>query len=71
MKSIVLIIKNLKNLLPYFLLIAIYFMLINIETRKDKYNNINIEKENKLPDIDSSTEDKQLRIKIPVIPYSE
>ena len=72
MKSIDLILKNLKNLLPYFLLIAIYFLLINLETRKEKNINRIIEIENQLSE-DKSSDDKtqQLRITIPVIPYKQ
>ena len=72
MKSIGLILKNLKNLLPYFLLIAIYFLLINLETRKEKNINRIIEIENQLSE-DKSSDDKtkQLRITIPVIPYKQ
>ncbi len=71
MKSIVLILKNIKNLLPYLLLIAIYFFFINFETRKEKNNTKIIEKEYNLPNDKSNVEKKHLRIKIPVIPYEE
>tara|TARA_Y100001968_G_scaffold331596_1_gene386781 strand:- start:1966 stop:2172 length:207 start_codon:yes stop_codon:yes gene_type:complete len=67
MKSITTIIKNIKNLLPYFLLIAIYFFFINIEARKSKHNNIkekNIIQDNKVKVIE-----KNLKIRIPVIPF--
>ena len=39
MKLIFELLKNFKNLLPYFLLIALYFFFINLETRKEKVNN--------------------------------
>tara|TARA_Y100001968_G_scaffold299972_1_gene311001 strand:+ start:304 stop:507 length:204 start_codon:yes stop_codon:yes gene_type:complete len=65
MKSIFLILKNLKGILPYFLLIAIYFYFISIEARKD----IDTINENEITEIETNLEDKQLRIKIPVIPY--
>ena len=71
MKSIVLLLKKIKDLLPYFLLITIYFFFINLETRKEKNNNRTIEKNNELTDNKSSIYDKQLRIKIPVIPYEK
>ena len=72
MKSILLILKNIKSLLPYFLLVALYFFFINLESRnKNKINRI-IEVEDQLT-IDESREDikAQLRIRIPVIPYKE
>ena len=72
MKSIGLILKNLKSLLPYFLLIAIYFLLINLETRKEQNINRIIEIENQLSeDKSSNDETQQLRITIPVIPYKQ
>ena len=70
MKLIFILLKNLKNLLPYFLLIALYFFFINLEARKEKINNKIIEIEKKLADDKSMGYDKeQLRIAIPVIPY--
>tara|TARA_B100000579_G_scaffold411638_1_gene402617 strand:+ start:296 stop:514 length:219 start_codon:yes stop_codon:yes gene_type:complete len=72
MKLIFILLKNLKNLLPYFLLIALYFFFINLETRKEKINNKIIEIEKKLADDKSMGYDKQqLRIAIPVIPYKK
>ena len=72
MKPIFILLKNLKNLLPYFLLIALYFFFINLETRKEKINNKIIEIEKQLVE-DKSIEDdkKKLRIAIPVVPYKE
>tara|TARA_Y100001968_G_scaffold237988_1_gene221301 strand:+ start:304 stop:507 length:204 start_codon:yes stop_codon:yes gene_type:complete len=67
MKSIFLILKNLKAILPYFLFIAIYFYFISIEASKD----IDTINENELTEIETNLEDKQLRIKIPVIPYNK
>ena len=64
MKSILMLIKNLKNLIPYFLLIATYFFFVNLEARKDQNKNRN---EINLVDNNSISEDKQLKIKIPVI----
>ena len=55
MKPIFILIKNFKNLLPYFLLIALYFFFINLETRKEKINNKIIEVENIRTDIKLST----------------
>ena len=72
MKPIFILIKNFKNLLPYFLLIALYFFFINLETRKEKINNKIIEIEKQLVEDKSKGYDKrQLRIAIPVVPYKE
>ena len=72
MKPIFILIKNFKNLLPYFLLIALYFFFINLETRKEKINNkiIEIEK-NIVEDKSIGYDKKKLRIAIPVVPYKE
>ncbi len=71
MKSLSILLKNIKNLLPYFLLIAIYFFFVNLEASKDTNNNLNAEKEKTLQNDISSIDDKKLRIKIPVIPYEQ
>ena len=72
MKPIFILIKNFKNLLPYFLLIALYFFFINLETRKEKINNKIIEIEEQLVEDKSIGYDKKkLRIAIPVVPYKE
>ena len=72
MKPIFVLIKNFKNLLPYFLLIALYFFFINLETRKEKINNKIIEIEKQLVEDKSIGYDKKkLRIAIPVVPYKE
>ena len=68
MKSIILSLKSIKNVLPYLLLIAVYFFFINLESRKQKSINRNIEKELS-DDKESEYEKQQLRISIPVIPY--
>ena len=66
------LLKNFKNLLPYFLLIALYFFFINLETRKEKINNKIIEIEEQLVEDKSIGYDKKkLRIAIPVVPYKE
>tara|TARA_Y100001968_G_C19166406_1_gene623447 strand:+ start:240 stop:461 length:222 start_codon:yes stop_codon:yes gene_type:complete len=69
MKTKFLLFKNVINLLPYFLFVAIYFYFISIEARKD--HNINEKKENgyELPKKESKFDDKQFKIKIPVVPY--
>ena len=71
MKYITESIKNIKNLLPYLLLIAIYFFFVNLEARKDYETNRTNENEAKLIEEKSSEKNKQQRIKIPVIPYKQ
>ncbi len=63
------ILRNIKNLIPYLILIAIYFFFVNIEAKKDINKNREIESEKILSDDESKVVDKELRIKIPVIPY--
>ena len=62
------LIKNIKNLIPYFIIIVIYFFFINLEARKVKINN-RFEQENNFPDDRTKVNDYDLRIKIPVVPY--
>ena len=72
MKPIFILLRNFKNLFPYFLLIALYFFFINLETRKEKINNKIIEMEKQLVEDKSTGYDKKkLRIAIPVVPYKE
>ena len=72
MNPIFILLKNFKNHLPYFLLIALYFFFINLETRKEKINNKIIEIEKQLVEDKSIGYDKKkLRIAIPVVPYKE
>ena len=71
MKYITESIKNIKNLLPYLLLIAIYFFFVNLEARKDNETNRTNENESMLKEEKSTDESKQQRIKIPVIPYKQ
>ena len=71
MKSISKILKNLNNLLPYFLLIAIYFFFVNLEARKEIINGPNSKNEKTLSNAKSTIDEKTLRIKIPVIPYNK
>ncbi len=71
MKSISIFLKNIRNLLPYLILIAIYFFFINLEARKETGNKVNKNEKN-IPSVDkSSFEEKNFRIKIPVIPYKK
>ena len=71
MKYITESIKNVKNLLPYLLLIAIYFFFVNLEARKDNETNRTNENESMLIEEKSTEQNKQQRIKIPVIPYKQ
>ena len=66
MKSLL---NNLKNLLPYLLLVCIYFFFINIEARKT-YNN-NTKQNDKRNDKKLDINKVNLRITIPVIPYND
>ena len=65
------IIRYLRNLLPYLLFIVIYFFFVNLEASKERIDNKNIEKEFNLPVVKSNVDDGQLRIRIPVIPYEQ
>ena len=71
MKSISKILTNIKNLLPYLILIAIYFIFVNLEAGKDKKNNSTSENEYILREEETSGQNKQQRIEIPVIPYKQ
>ena len=71
MKYITESIKNIKNLLPYLLLIAIYFFFVNLEARKYKETNRTNDNESMLIEEKSTEQNKQQRIKIPVIPYKQ
>ena len=65
------LLKNLKDLLPYFLLIAIYFFFVNLEARKEKDNVRYTENKNSISIDKSGKNEKNLKIKIPVIPYNQ
>ena len=71
MKNIYQILINLRNLLPYLLLIATYFFFINLEARNDNDNVRNNDVQNRQPKDILNIDDKNLRIKIPVIPYEQ
>jgi len=71
MNFIFTIIKNIRNLLPYFLLIAIYFFFVNLEASKDNDRNRSAENENIIGNDKTNIENKNFRIKIPVIPYNQ
>ena len=67
MKSLVI---NIKNLIPYFILIAIYFFFVNLEARKGKNNIESIDIKIDSSANKSNHKDTNRRISIPVIPYN-
>ena len=71
MKSLLL---NIKNILTYLMVIAIYFFLVNIEARNDKNNyrrNKILENENKSKERKIDIDVKNQRVSIPVIPFNQ
>ena len=62
---------NIKNTIPYILLISIYFLFINLEARKQQTNNKSSQTENEIYVNESKINDNHLRIPIRVIPYSQ
>lgn len=68
MKSVSTIFTNIKNLLPYFILIAIYFFIVNIEASKD--NKIK-DNQKELVKNKTSKINKEIKLRIPVIPYDK
>ena len=71
MKPLYLLMKNMRNLLPYIALIALYFFFINIEAKKNKNSKQIIRNENMLTVDETKLDKKMLRIEIPVIPYNQ
>ena len=71
MKPLNLLIKNIRNLLPYIALIALYFFFINIEAKKNKNSKQIIKNENMLSVDETKLDKKMQRIEIPVIPYNQ
>ena len=69
MNSIYMILKKIRNQLPYLLLIVIYFFFINLEARKETINTKNIEKQYKFKDLQPNVDDRQRKVAIPVIPF--
>ena len=66
---------RIKNLIPYLLLVAIYFFLVNLEVKngskrneleKNRFDSVNVNNDESTDFVDSP-----IRIKIPIIPYSE
>ena len=61
---------SIKNLIPYLILISLYFLFVNIEARND-LNTFPIKKiEKNIRKNSSNLENKNIRISIPVIPYN-
>ena len=71
MKLIGFILKKIKTHIPYFLLIALYFFFINLETIEEQKNKSNIKSETQVNQKKTILDDKQIRISIPVFPYRE
>ena len=63
------IVKKIRNQLPYLLLIVIYFFFVNLEARKETKNTENIEKQVKFKDLQRNDDDRPRRVAIPVIPF--
>ncbi len=72
MKLIHAIYKNIKNLFAYFVLIAIYFLFVNIEAQKEQTKESLINDFDQLEEQENSAvNNKDLRISIPVVPYKQ
>ena len=71
MNSIILILKNIKNLVPYCILIGIYFFFISLEANKEKNIIKQNEKEYDLSKNKAIIEENKFRINIPVVPYKD
>ena len=71
MQQLYLLMKNIRNLLPYIALIALYFFFINIEAKKNKNSKQIIKNENMITVDETKQDKKTLRIEIPVIPYNQ
>ena len=71
MKSILLLLKKTVNLLPYFIIIVIYFIFISLEANKDKEFNRVIKNEFDSSNSKKLDDENIFRINIPVIPYKE
>ena len=64
------VLTNIKNLIPYLILISIYFILINIEARNTQFRHQEInQSDNEETSFKSDIEHSNIRISIPVIPY--
>ena len=71
MRAISSVLKNIKSLFPYFLLISIYFFFVNLEARKETNNSLDSDKEDTFQGYKPTTDEQNLRIRIPVVPYKE
>ncbi|WP_269612888.1 hypothetical protein [Prochlorococcus marinus] len=63
------ILKKIRNQLPYLLLVVIYFFFVNLEARKETKNNKIMEKQVKFQDLQPNVDEIQRRVSIPVIPF--
>ena len=71
MKSLYVLLKDIRNLLPYMALISLYFFFVNIEAKKNNYSQQSIENE-KMIEVEENKLDKKIfRVEIPVIPYRQ
>ncbi len=64
------LIIKIKNLFPYLIMIAIYFLFINLEAQNNynkKFQGTKSKNEKKTNEV---TPDSNIRISIPVIPYN-
>tara|TARA_Y100000766_G_C18294253_1_gene313124 strand:- start:24 stop:239 length:216 start_codon:yes stop_codon:yes gene_type:complete len=71
MNSIYIVLKNIRNQLPYFLLIAIYFFFVNLEARKENRENNKITNTKKNISIKNPKSVDKMTITIPVIPFKD
>ena len=75
MKLVFTIINNIRYSIPYLLLIGIYFFFVNLEARKNQFNNpnnIEIYENQKSDNHNKSKNDNNpITIRIPVIPYNK
>ena len=69
MKSIFIFLRNVKNLLPYLILIAIYFFFVNLEAKKNINNSQQKKIEQSIKNNKNILDGKQKRLIIPVVPY--
>tara|TARA_Y100001968_G_scaffold208273_1_gene191393 strand:- start:2464 stop:2706 length:243 start_codon:yes stop_codon:yes gene_type:complete len=73
------ILINIKNIIPYFIIVIIYFFFVNLEAKKQR-NKINLEQNEPITEslvgntlldkkVITTTNEVKLRLSIPVIPY--
>ena len=70
MKILHMIFNNIKNFLPYLLIVTTYFFLVNFDAR-NKQTNKRINNNEKLNNYNRNFIDRSIRINIPVIPYKK